>query len=88
MLREILHLLIKIAKIPLIISALLVLGLGMESFINWQYLTDFFSLLKYGLYFLDFIINAGTVITIIGIMASIQVIYWIWRASLLVIKWF
>jgi len=85
---EIIKILKKLGLIGLVITALSTLGVAINALPVWHWLTDFFSIIKSSVLFIDFMWDTTTTLTIIGTMMTIIVAYWTWRLVMIVVGWF
>lgn len=84
--------LIKIFKnigiLSLIIAGLGILGTTINRIIPWQWLTNFFIIIRNLLKSIDFIIDTNTLIVLIGSSLSITIAYWTYKGTMFVISKF
>jgi hypothetical protein len=71
------------AILSAIIYGLKELGLAINNVINWQILTDAFSIVRYYIDKIDWIMPAELIIALIGLELSFLVAEWIFMAILI-----
>lgn len=75
-----------IILIGAIISALVLFGNALNYLIPWQWLTYFFSILKYFSGVIDFMIDTATLWQAVGMVLAVEVIYWGFHATMAIVK--
>lgn len=88
MLSETIKNIIRVVFVGVIIGGLIYLGNEIDKLVIWQWLTDFFSLIKKAIYSLDFIIDSETLIKIVGYSLKILIAYWSFKAIIWLSKYF
>lgn len=84
----IIKILTNIGLIGILLLALGVFGTQINNIIQWDWLINFFVIVRSLLKSIDFIIDTNTLITLIGISLYLTVAYWILKATTFVIEWF
>jgi len=74
----------------LVIFGILVsFGAGLNAlFPNWTILTTIFAIFRYLIGTMDWLIDTTTLITIIGLNLSLDILEWVLMAGLLPVDWF
>lgn len=85
---EIFKILKTIGLIGLGLTGLAALGVIINILPVWDWLTNFFCIIKNAIRFIDFMWDTDTTLTVIGYMMSISVAYWTWRGIMIVVGWF
>lgn len=78
----------RIGLLAAILLALRALGYVVDTLVPWQYLTDFFSLLKVVIAPFDFLIDTTTLFLILSLVLLFYVAFWVYKATLWVIHFF
>lgn len=84
----IIKILTNIGLIGILLLALGVFGTQINDLIQWDWLINFFVIIRKLLMSIDFIIDTNTLIKLIGISLYLTVAYWILKATTFVIEWF
>lgn len=75
-----------IILIGAVIGALVLFGNAINYLIPWQWLTAFFSILKYFSNAIDFMINTTQLWLAVGMVISVEFLYWGFHATMAIIK--
>jgi len=78
----------QVGLISLTITAMGTVGVVLNNFIPWVWLTNFFIIMRHLLPLIDFMFDTTTLLTLLGIMLTVQIALWAWKGSNLVIDWF
>jgi len=84
----IIKLLKDVGLIALAITILGVIGASINSMIPWGWLTYGFVILRTTAELFDVIIDLDVLYQTTGLIITAWVLYWVWYASYLVIKWY
>lgn len=74
--------------ITLGIAALSILGAAVNAIIPWQWITDFFSIIKHFANIADFMWDTTTLFILISLSLSILIAYWLFKGTMAVIRYF
>lgn len=88
MLKRLLKISDRVALMGLVLSGLLALGYALNQVIPWIWLTYFFVILRRLLLLFDFMWDTNTLITLVAISFSVQVIIWSFKATMAVVAFF
>lgn len=77
-----------LAIIGIIISGLTILGATINEIVPWIWLTNFFIIIKFLIRIFDFMIDTDTLITLIGLILTIDAAYWVFKGVMLIIHYF
>jgi len=77
-----------IALMTILLTGLWGLGVVINNTLVWQWLTDFFTILRRFASGIDFFWDTDTMFTLIGVALGIQVAYWGFKAYLWIIHYF
>lgn len=77
-----------VAIVAVLISGLGTLGLTINAIVPWEWLTNFFVLIRYFANLFAWIWDVQTTFTLLASALSIQVAIWILKGSLTIINYF
>jgi len=84
----IIKLLIRIGMLALAVTALSVFGSVINNFLPWSWLITFFALIRNLLYMMNWLVDIPTLLQIIGYVMLIEIAYWGYEGTMVVIKFF
>lgn len=78
----------QIVLVGIVLTALVVLGNVVATYVAWSWLTNFFIIVRKTVGLVDFMIDTDTLFTLIGYSFLIQIGVWAYRATTTVINFF
>lgn len=78
----------QIVLVGIVLTALVVLGNVVATYVAWSWLTNFFIIVRKTVGLVDFMIDTDTLFTIIGYSFLIQIGVWIYRATTTIVNFF
>ena len=78
----------QIVLVGIVLTALVVLGNVVATYVAWSWLTNFFIIVRKTVGLVDFMIDTDTLFTIIGYSFLIQIGVWVYRATITIVNFF
>lgn len=82
-----LNILKQIGLVSATITILEVIGIAINTYVPWNWLTYLFVIMRKLLPLVDFMIDTNTLLAALGIMLTVQVALWAFKGSNLIIDW-